>query len=48
MDVFKKINDVGGSNFWVDFGDDIAEFFVANHAVSVLISEINGLIDFRC
>ena len=39
-----KINQIG-SNFWVDFGYDIYEFFVADHSVSVLVSEVDHLIN---
>ena len=36
------------SNFWVNFGYDVNEFFVANSTVSILISEINHLINLGC
>ena len=39
-----KINQIG-SNFWVDFGYDIYEFFVADHSVSVFVSEVDHLIN---
>ena len=34
------------SNLGVDFGDNVDEFFEANHSVSVLISEVDHLINF--
>jgi hypothetical protein len=38
--------DADQSNFGINFGDDIAEFFEVDETVSVLISKVNHLIDF--
>ena len=38
--------DADQSNFGINFGDDIAEFFEVDETVSVLVSKVNHLIDF--
>ena len=38
--------DADQSNFGVNFGDDVGEFFEVDETVSVLISKVNHLIDF--
>ena len=38
--------DADQSNFGVNFGHDVGEFLEVDEAVSVLISEVNHLVDF--
>ena len=35
-----------GSNFGVDLGDNIHEFFKADGSISVLIGKVDDLVDF--
>ena len=35
-----------GSNFGVDLGDDIDKLFIADDSISILISEVNDLVNF--